>query len=459
MIFNIDENNISDNSVESNDINENDVLTEHTQGLNNDELVSTVSDRMQTITGKTASYEGFKNKWSYEEYERSKSVKKARNSYRGLRTFAVTMTVIAVVSLTCLGVVLAGGLPFGDVPDETEGGLPSISIPATHSREPELTRNEIIKKAKPGVVGIICEIIKNEMLAGKSIGSGFIITDDGYIVTNHHVISEASKIKVVMMDGTEYAAEIIGSDELTDVAVIKIDDEGLPAIEIGNSDALEEGDTVIAIGTPAGIDYAGTSTHGMVSAINRDVKITDEYGTLKKTMTVIQIDASINKGNSGGPVLNGQGQVIGVATLKLGNGYEGMGFALPINGVVPIVNELIAYGEVKDRPNDSFVSGRPAIGVRVETVTEADAKEFGLPVGAFVRFVEAGSTAMECGIEMGDIITKFNGVDIVVKEDLTSAVLETKPGDKVEIVIYRSVYGEDPEKCYRTLTITVGMSG
>jgi len=406
-----------------------------------------------------SSYGGFKNKWSYEEYEKSKSIKKSRNSYRGLRAFAVTMTIVAAVSLTCLGVVLAGGLPSGEDPKETEGSLPAISIPSTHDREPDMTRNEIIKKAKPGVVGIVCEIIKNEELVGTSTGSGFIITDDGYIVTNHHVINEASKIKVIMVDGTEYAADIIGSDELTDVAVIKIDDADLPAVEIGNSDILEEGDLVIAIGSPAGIEYAGTSTHGMVSAINRNVKITDDYGTLQKTMTVIQIDAPINKGNSGGPVLNGQGEVIGVATLKLGNGYEGMGFALPINGVVPIVNELITYGEVKDRPDDSFVSGRPAIGVRIETLTEADAKEFGLPVGAYVRFVEEGSAAKEAGIQMGDIITKFNGKEIKTIEDLTAAVLETKPGNKVEVVVYRDNYKEAPEDCYITLTVTVGMSG
>ena len=406
-----------------------------------------------------SSYGTFKNKWSYEEYEKSKSVKKSKNNYRGLRAFAVTMTVVAALSLTCLGVVLAGGIPSGEDDPKETGGLPAISIPATVDREPDLTRNEIIKKAKPGVVGILCDIVKNEELVKQSMGSGFIITDDGYIVTNHHVINEATKIKVIMVDGTEYAAELIGSDALTDVAVIKIDDADLPAVEIGNSDILEEGDLVIAIGSPAGIAYAGTSTHGMVSAINRNMKITDDFGSLQKTMTVIQIDAPINKGNSGGPVLNGRGEVIGVATLKLGNGYEGMGFALPINGVVPIVNELIAYGEVKDRPDDSFVSGRPALGVRIETITEADAKEFGLPIGAYVRFVEEGSGAKEAGIQMGDIVTKFNGKDIKTSEDLSAAVLETKPGDKVEVIVYRSGLSEESEKCYLTLIVTVGMSG
>ena len=396
------------------------------------------------------SYGSFRNRWSYAEYEKAKSATKARKNYRGLRAFAFCMTAVSVISVTLLCIVLAGGI--GNAAGGGKSG-PVISIPTvTREKSDNLSKSDIIKKAKPGVVGIVSKTLTGGKVTAQSIGSGFIITDTGYIVTNNHVVKNGDSVSVLLMDGSSHDAKIIGGDSLSDIAVLKIDVPGLSPVELGNSEILEEGDPVIAIGTPAGIEFAGTCTHGMVSAIDRNVKIKDDTGKVTKTMTVIQIDASINPGNSGGPVINGQGQVVGIATLKIGNGYEGMGFALPINGVVPIVNELIANGKVVNRPEDSFVSGKAEIGVTVESVSEEDSKEFDIPLGAYVRFVKADSAAEKAGIKMGDIITKFDSKKISTNTDLSSAVEDKKPGDVVTVVVFRE--GE-----YITFSVTLGTAG
>ena len=309
-----------------------------------------------------------------------------------------------------------------------------------------LTNQQIIEKGKPGVVGILVESEAYSFLGTytqQSIGSGFIVTQDGYIITNAHVVDNATKITVIMYDETQYEATLIGEDALSDVAVVKIEASNLPAVELGNSDELVEGDPVIAIGTPAGIEFAGTSTHGMISAINRDVKITDSYGNTTKTMTVIQIDAPINSGNSGGPLFDRFGRVIGMNSLKLGNGFEGMGFSLPINGVIAIANELMENGEVIERPEADFVTGKAYLGIEFYEVTEAQAKYYGIPSGVLVYQLTPGGAALKSGIKRGDIIIEFNKEKVENSEDLSKAISNVKPGDKVIVRVDRS--GEEIE--------------
>ena len=251
-----------------------------------------------------------------------------------------------------------------DVPDSSKSSVEnvlSVSDPdASASSSEELTVKQIADKCLKSSVGILVE--KQQYYFGASytsagVGSGFILSEDGYIATNNHVVSGATKITVVLNDGTEYEAELVGADSITDVAVVKIDAEGLPVMERGNSDDAEIGDLVVAIGTPASIELAGTVTDGIISAVDRKIDITDDYGRVVKTMTLIQTNAVINPGNSGGPLINSRGQVIGINTLKLTDEYEGIGFAIPINGAISIMNQLIADGTVTDR-SESLVVGK-----------------------------------------------------------------------------------------------------
>ncbi|MEA4832641.1 MAG: trypsin-like peptidase domain-containing protein [Oscillospiraceae bacterium] len=408
------------------------------------------------------SYGGFKNKWSYDEYEKNSRQRKLKTDFKGLKIFAAVMTMVCLVTVSCLVAVIAGGYkPVAsgnqqqtETSNETQTQTPVIQIPMSVTSG-TLSNKDIIKKAKPSVVGIIAVTQINGKDISKSIGSGFIIkatendTDKRYIITNCHVVEDSTKVTVVLKDGSEYPATVVGTDSLTDIAVLHIDAEELPSVELGDSDKIEEGDPVIAIGTPAGIEFAGTSTHGMVSAINRDVKITNDSGNVIKTMTVIQIDASINPGNSGGPLLNQYGQVIGINTLKLADGYEGMGFAIPINGVIPIIEAIIKDGAVLQRPDNEFVSGRAALGVTVQNMAESDAAKYGAPLGVYVLFTTKGGAADKAGILFGDIILKFDGKEVKSGTELADLITAHKIGDVVQVEIYRG-------KATIDLSVTLG---
>lgn len=208
----------------------------------------------------------------------------------------------------------------------------------------KLSVSEINDKVSPSVVAI--SVRRTD---GSGVGTGIIKSNDGYIITNYHVVESHVSIEVVMRDGTTHTAKYIGGNELSDIAVIKVDAGELHAAEFGDSDALVVGEPTVAIGTPGGLEYAGTVTTGVVSAVRRDVKFHDTDGLLQKTMTLIQTSTQINPGNSGGPLINGDGQVIGINTYKiLGTEYEGIGFAIPINGAMNICDDIIA-GQVGRR--------------------------------------------------------------------------------------------------------------
>ena len=290
----------------------------------------------------------------------------------------------------------------------------------------------IYQKNVQAVVLITAKVTGSNMFGqattGMSSGSGFVLTEDGYVVTNHHVVEGATGVTVTLHDGTEYAATVVGSDATNDVAVLKIsEDVTLQAVEIGSSDALSVGDQVVAIGNPLG-ELTSTLTVGYVSAKERDVT-TD--GT---TINMIQTDAAINSGNSGGPLFNSQGEVVGITTAKYsgssssGATIEGIGFAIPIDDVMPLVDDLMNYGYI----NSAY------LGVMVSDMDSATASYYGLPVGAYVQEVTPGNCAEKAGLKAKDIIVAIGEHKVRSVSDLTKALRKFKAGDTTTITVVRS---------------------
>ena len=274
---------------------------------------------------------------------------------------------------------------------------------------------------------------------GTSAGSGFIISEDGYIVTNYHVIDGASAIKVTLNNGESYDATYIGGEELNDVAVLKIDVSGLKPVVLGDSDSLVVGEQVSTIGNALG-SYSFSQTSGYVSGVGRTVTMSD--GTV---MNMIQTNCTINSGNSGGPLFDQYGRVVGITSAKLSNNgdsssasIEGIGFAIPLNDVIDIITDYMQYG---------YVTGRPYMGILNPTDTGNYAQIFGWPEGVYVNDVEEGSCAETAGIQSGDIITKIDDTDITSVSQLTSVKNSYRAGDTVTVTVFRA--GE-----YLELTLT-----
>ena len=265
--------------------------------------------------------------------------------------------------------------------------------------------------------------------SGTSSGTGIIMSQDGYVITNHHVITGALVISVLTNDNQEFEAALVGSDEMSDLAVLKIDARGLKAAEFGDSSNLRVGDSVVAIGDPLGVQLRGTMTNGIISAINRDLTVGD------RTMTLIQTNAALNNGNSGGPLINCYGQVIGINTVKMSSYYtatasvEGLGFAIPISVAKPIIDELIENG---------YVAGRPAIGISGDSLPSYYRTYYRLPDGVYVTSVNEGSDAKAKGIREGDIVTAINGERISSIDELNTVKNQYAAGDEVTLTIYRS---------------------
>ena len=283
----------------------------------------------------------------------------------------------------------------------------------------ELTVPQIIAKARPSVVAI-------STVSGWSTGtgSGVIMTEDGTIMTNAHVVSGAQSITVRVMDGTEYEATLLGMDEKTDLAVIKIDATGLTPAEFGDSSSIVQGEIAVAIGNPLGLAFEGSVTQGIISAVSREIEVDG------RTMTYIQTDAAINPGNSGGALVNGSGQVIGINSVKVSSSdVEGLGFAIPISVALPIAEQLTTYG---------YVTGRPSIGIGGEDVTDYMVYYYRIPRGVLVGLVTPDSGAETGGVEVGDVIVGLNGVSVSSMDELTNEKDKFSPGDTVTLTVYRS---------------------
>lgn len=296
----------------------------------------------------------------------------------------------------------------------------------------------IAKKAGPSIVGIRMTVsgtrfnyygISNDQT---SEGSGIIYTEDGYIMTNYHVVSSADPrsglndravLEVFLPDGKEAKAKFIGGDSKTDLALIKIDLNGLTAAEIGDSSKLEVGEPAVAIGNPLGMEFAGSVTAGVISALNRTVEVDG------REMNFIQTDAAINSGNSGGALLNTEGQVIGINSVKVAaSGVEGLGFAIPVNDAMPVIRELKMNGRV---------TGRPYIGISGEEISSVLSESYGIPKGIYITEVEYGSGAYEAGIRAEDILVSMDGKKVETLEELDKIKQAHKAGDTVNAEIYR----------------------
>ena len=311
-----------------------------------------------------------------------------------------------------------------NVPQIEPSASDNIETSATSGNE--LTVAEVNNKVSPSVV-----LITGTSMTGGGQGTGVIISDDGYIVTNAHVVSGFSELTVTLNDEakSEYPATVIGEDTVTDIAVIRIHAKGLTPAEIGTSSTLQVGQDVVVIGNPLGEEFSGSVTTGIISALDRQVEF--ENG---QVYNYIQTDAAINTGNSGGPLMNMQGQVIGINAAKIDTSVaEGMGFAIPIDDVVPVANDLIEFGYVKNRPY---------IGVAGEGLDEQFASFYSLPVGVHITAISENSPAAESGLQVDDIITHINGVEVSTVGQLNAEKNKCKPGDTVELTVYRYSTGD-----------------
>ena len=305
----------------------------------------------------------------------------------------------------------------------TSSGSPGPSV------EGGLTPAQVYARNVESVVALECTVTQEyfgQTVSGVTSGSGFVLTADGYIVSNYHVVADVSSIKVTFNDGTEYSAKFVGGDESNDIALVKVEAADLRPVEIGSSDALIVGDQVAAVGNPLG-ELAATLTVGYISAKDRIVA-TD--GT---QINMLQTDAAINPGNSGGPLFNMLGQVIGITTAKYsgttesGATIEGIGFAIPMDDVYGMLEDLRQYG---------YITGA-YMGVSVSDVDPDVAQAYGLPMGTLVRAVEDGSCAHRGGIKTSDIIVNLGGYEVKNLNDLSRALRKFSAGDEVTVTVHR----------------------
>ena len=340
--------------------------------------------------------------------------------------------------------------------EETSVGVENIGLITTEKKSGDAMETEdIVEKLLPSVVGIESKfkVTKQSNNGGfffgfggyndqptdytaTAAGTGVILTEDGYIVTNAHVIydsenggGKAESVSIILEDDEKHDAELVGYDIDCDIAVLKIDEKGLSAAEFGDSDSLRLGESVIAIGNPLGFELKDTVTGGMVSGLNRDITIND------RAMTLIQTDAAINNGNSGGPLINKYGQVIGINSSKYSSSWgsneatiEGIGFAIPSNVVSSIVDDLMNFG---------FVTGKPQLGISCQNVTETISEMYDMPVGVYIVSVSENSAAEKAGLQKGDIITGIDGKDISTVDELNAKKNKHSAGDEIELTYIR----------------------
>ena len=295
--------------------------------------------------------------------------------------------------------------------------------PGEEGRQPELSFQEIYESNIPSVVSITASTG-----SGSATGTGVVLSANGYLVTNYHVVRQALSILVTLTDERELRASVIGEDPVSDLAVLRVDAADLTPASFGDSEKVRVGDTVVAIGDPLGVELRGTMTDGIVSAISRDVQVDG------RTMNLIQTNAALNSGNSGGPLINRFGQVIGINTMKIGafadsSGVEGLGFAIPSATVQEVVNQLLSQG---------YVSGRPWLGVAGESFSAFYQRFYRIPKGLYVTEVQSGSPAEEAGLLAGDIILSADGSAVTDMESLDTQLYTHAPGDTMVLSVYRN---------------------
>ena len=377
-----------------------------------------------------------------------KPEKPKKTHKKGARVVALALSCAIVGGAVGAGGVVLGQQLFGTgsaasghtVVQEGERANSVIDV-AKIDTSKQMTAAEVYAANVNSTVGITTSITTNYwgfQTTSAAAGSGFILTEDGYILTNYHVVENSNSITVAMYNGDTYDATLIGYDESNDVAVLKVDAEGLSPVVLGDSDNLNVGDSVVAIGNPLG-ELTFSLTAGLVSAKDREVTLSNSL-----TMDLIQTDCAINSGNSGGALFNLYGEVIGITNAKYSSSssssasIDNIGFAIPINHVLPIVKSIIEKGYIS----------KPYVGVSVSDVNQ-QTQLYGIPAGAAVQAVSDDSPAAKAGLQAGDVITRVNGTEITGSSDLVSLVSEAAIGDTLAMTVYRQ--GSTME-----LTVTVG---
>ena len=346
------------------------------------------------------------------------------------------------IAALCLCCALLGGAVGGGVAWAASGSSTSINVssrPATEvaiktvDGKTEMTDAEVYAANVNSVVSINTTATAGTNFFGQpvqtaSAGSGFVLTADGYIVTNYHVVEDADTVTVTMYNGDEYDAKYVGGDEDYDIAVIKVEAQDLQPVTVGDSDTLNVGDHVLAVGNPLG-ELTFSMSGGMVSSVNRAINVS---GT---PFNMIQTDASINPGNSGGPLFNSYGEVVGIVSAKYSSAsneesVEGLGFAIPINDVIAMIQDIMTNG---------YVTNKPYLGITGGSMTEQMAAQFRYDIdsGVFVYSVEEGGAADKAGFRMGDVIIKVGDTDITSMEDLNVVKKQYSAGDTATFTIYR----------------------
>ena len=381
----------------------------------------------------------FENEKEYSSVSNNSVKPVIKNSNNGSRkSLSILLLVLLILISSILGslftIYVAPKLGFFEKTPlyskiSSSTGVEYVGPTYFNETEEALTVTEIVKRVGPAVVGVSTQSIVDRGFFGlqqqEGIGSGFIINEEGHILTNYHVIEGAQTVKVIFYDGVETDAKVINYDEANDIALLKITDSTVtvPAtVVLGNSDELLVGESVVAIGSPLGKEFLGTTTTGVVSALDRDITIEG------KTLKLLQTDTAINPGNSGVPLINSRGEVIGINTAKFGGSsgvtsIEGIGFAIPINQAKQKLDEL----------------SKPIlrIGIKGRVIDAEISKNLNLPEGIYVVEVEAFSNAERAGIRPGDVVVKFGGRDVKTFDDVNEIKAQHNLGDTIKVVVYR----------------------
>ncbi len=469
-----DFNSYDNNDFKNNNINdENEII--HIDPINDDATVSFQAEEQTSSSDRVPiedSHENPSDSYYYdtfyhnqkEQFFSTKYAPKKKKKYVSVPVAAISLVLTAIISITGGAFLSNSGILNGAFGSSAEQNYSYYTVEENinSSKSPikgdnasvdkingmSLSTPEIVDKVGPAVVGIVNKTtfgnaygyygffganLDKEIEQGS--GSGVIISEDGYIVTNNHVVENATKINVILNNSEEYEGRVIGKDASTDLAIVKIDVRGLPYAQMGASSTLRVGDIAIAIGNPLGQEFAGTTTQGIISGLNRSVTIDN------KTMNLIQTDAAINPGNSGGALVNEYGQLIGINTAKISSEtLEGLGFAIPIDEAKPIIEELIKNG---------YVTGRPVVGIAGRAVTKEDAAAYNMKVGVYVSSITPNGPAHMSGVNIGDIIVECEGEPIETVDDINEIKNKKSPGDEIKIKVYRR--GE-----YVDITIILG---
>lgn len=377
--------------------------------------------------------------WNQDDYQVYVEPKKEKRHHSWVKTLAIAVAASAVTTtVLCSGFFLY--FRQNPMPSSYTSTLPPVTGTTTVTEGN--TINQIATAVGPAVVGIVSEVEYTGFFSPSRVqqgsGSGIILRPDGYIVTNHHVIEDATHVTVILSTGEEYPATLIGTDESTDLAVIKINASDLPYAELGDSDGLLVGDLVVAIGNPLGQELAGSVTVGYVSALNRTITVDEN-----KTLTLLQTDAAINPGNSGGALVNAQGKIVGINTAKISSSnVEGLGFAIPATTARPIIEDLIEHGRV---------TGRPLIGITGQELSASISRQWGFPTdtGVYITSVSEGSAAEDAGLRRGDIIVEIDGQKVTSVAEINAIRNTKRAGDALSVTFFR---GDNRE----TVTLTLG---